>query len=390
MTLQNTPLFEGGRGERLTPDFMRRLTDCLRRLENWDVEAPLEMDDLGAATLFRLAERVPEVQVLRVNAGPNQYGLYDASLQFLADADLTWSGPTGTSLADLPPQVYQVWAVDAAAARSGYTAPPYPPVLNPPLAGSGSGSGFGGATLTSGGVYLGMRVATCLGRDVFAVLPGGASGLGNAINLVTNVCPVFGTAGSGSGSGLGQSVVGITVEYTPVTIPGATTGTPFCTKNPTLCCPVSSPCCPGVELPTTLHLTISGSQAACMNGTFTLNYQTADPGPPSGTITSPSGPGWYSDSFPCTGGPTNTQIAGTVRWLLACSAGSLWSVTLICYAASSTNGWATVANGLQTTSTCSPVSITGSAQSHAGQGSPCIVPPPAFGPFITCNWTVTQ
>jgi hypothetical protein len=234
----------------------------------------------------------------------------------------------------------------------------------------------GSSTVAPGTLFLATR-------DKFGVwycsVPGGVSGVGNTINLVTNVCPLF-------TSGVGTAPSGVKVEYTPVTIPGATVGTPFCADNPDTCCPVSTPCCPGVMMPSTLYATVSGSQSACMNGTFTLTYHDQDP---TTGITNKAGAGWYSEPVQCTGGPTNTQVHGTVRWLLQC-VGSVWHMTLLCYDSTAADGWVTVASGFHTTSNCSPVSLSGSSQSHSGQGSPCITPPPVFGPFIVCSWTVTE
>lgn len=106
------------------------------------------------------------------------------------------------------------------------------------------------------------------------------------------------------------------------------------------CCGGSGPvpCCGGISLPTTLHLTISGT-GGC-DGTYPLTLQ----------VSTPSFIGWYynfSDISPTCTGPFAVQLG-------CFTSGNAWILTICCPAQSVGTGWQ---SGLQAGSTCSPLHL---------------------------------
>jgi hypothetical protein len=92
---------------------------------------------------------------------------------------------------------------------------------------------------------------------------------------------------------------------------------------------ILSPCCPGVTLPASMCLTVSGSDNLSLNGTWTLTYFPTmgvwPTGADVGTNCGVSGPAWWSAPF------INTAMGDRQeRWLLACGDGS-WFLALQCY-----------------------------------------------------------
>lgn len=160
------------------------------------------------------------------------------------------------------------------------------------------------------------------------VSPGGTVGNrttgGPTVNLVTKVCPTF---GSGSGAGF---VTGVTVEFTPITLPpGSTIGTAFCSTNLSNCCSSGSgsgsgggtttvSCCPNA-LPTTLHLSYGSITGPCSS-----SY-----GLPTTIPLTWNGSGWVSPAYPCPVGSGTfltfalTCFGGGIGWRLSTVAGAI-------------------------------------------------------------------